>query len=184
MTKKKFLALAEISKRLENDIILVGGGAVEFYTEGWYVTGDLDVITTNRKKLASVLLDLGYERISERHYLKGGIFIDIVGSYFDRRSDEIAIKGTDLTVTVISLEDIIIDRLCACVHWVSQKDCEQAGYLLSVFYKRLDMDYLIQRATRDDVLDKLEELLSEISAVKARPKKRSSITPPKKTRKR
>lgn len=184
MTKQKYLALAEISERMDEDLILVGGGAVEFYSDGWYVSGDLDIITTNRRKLASVLLELGYERLSERHYLNGGIFIDIVGSYFDRRSDEIAIKGTGLSLRVISLEDIILDRLCACVHWVSNTDCEQAGYLLSAFQNKLDMNYLMKRATEDEVLDKLEELLNEINAIKARTKKKPLIKPSKKTKNR
>ena len=172
MTKGKFIVLGEISKRMKSDLILVGGGAVEFYTNGWYVTGDLDIITANRKKLISTLLEMGYERVSERGYVKGEVFIDIVGSYFDRRSDDITIKGTDLKVRVISIEDIIIDRLCACIHWASQKDCEQAGYLLAGYVKRLDMEYLMQRATEEQVLDKLEEILKELPEGKVRPRKR------------
>lgn len=184
MTKNKFKVLGEISKRMGNDIILVGGGAVEFYTNGWYVTGDLDVITTNRKMLIALLLEMGYERVSERGYIKDEIFIDIVGSYFDRHSDEIGIKGTDLTVRVISIEDIIIDRLCACVHWVSQKDCEQAGYLLAGYANKLDMEYLMQRANGEQVLDKLEELLKEISEDRPPPKKRRPVKRSKMPKKR
>jgi len=184
VTKNKFKALGEISKRMENDIILVGGGAVEFYTNGWYVTGDLDVITTDRKKLVSLLLEMGYERVSERGFIKDEIFIDVVGSYFDRHSDEIGIKGTDLTVRVISIEDIIIDRLCACVHWVSQKDCEQAGYLLAGYQAKLDMEFLMKRAVEEQVLDKLEELLKEISEDRSRPKRRRAVKHTKRPKKR
>jgi hypothetical protein len=161
--KNKFTVLGEISQRMGNDVILVGGGAVELYTKGWYTTGDLDVITTNRKRLITLLMEMGYERVSERHFLKDEIFIDIVGSYFDRHSDEVAIKGTDLKVRVISIEDIIIDRLCACIHWASAKDCEQADYLLSSYFKQIDMDYLMKRADAEQVLEKLEEIVQEVS---------------------
>ncbi len=172
MIRNKFTVLGEISKSMRMDVILVGGGAVELYTNGWYTTGDLDVITTNRKKLITLLLKMGYERVSERHYLKDEIFIDIVGSYFDRHSDEVAIKGTDLKVRVISIEDIIIDRLCACVHWASPTDCEQASYLLSSYFKQLDMDYLMKRADAEQVLDRLEAFVQEISQNKAKPTRR------------
>ena len=184
VTKNKFAVLAEISHRMGMDIILVGGGAVEFYTNGWYVTGDLDVIASDRKKLTTVLSKMGFERLSERHYLKDEIFIDIVGSYFDRRSDEVNIKGTDLKIKVICVEDIIIDRLCACVHWTSDDDCEQAGYLLAVSIKFLDMKYLMQRAAAEQVLDKLEEILKEISQIKAKPKKRRSVKQTKRSSRR
>ena len=162
MSKNKFLVLGEITKRMGNDVILVGGGAVEFYTNGWYVTGDLDIITTNRKALDSVLQEMGFEKVSLRHYTKDDILIDVVGLTFDRRSDEIRIKDTDLIIKVISIEDIIIDRLCACVHWDSLKDCEQADYLLAGLLDKVDKGYLMRRALEEDVVDRLEDMIDDI----------------------
>jgi hypothetical protein len=158
----KFTVLGEISKSMGQDLVLVGGGAVEFYTNGWYVTGDLDVITLNRKKLDSVLLEMGFEKFSVRGYLRDEIFIDVVGFEFDRRADDIGIKGTDLVIRMISIEDIIVDRLCACVHWDSPGDCEQAEYLLAGYLDKLDRGYLFQRAADEEVIERLERMLETI----------------------
>ena len=106
---------------------------------------------------------MGFEELSLRHYQKEDVFIDIVGKEFDRRYDEIKIKDTDLTLKVISIEDIIIDRLCACLHWDSHDDCEQAKYLIAGYRDTLDRKYLFQRATDEEVIDRLEQMMEEKS---------------------
>jgi len=42
--------------------LLVGGGAVQFYTGGAVVSGDLDVVTDAQQVFEEVLVDLGFRR--------------------------------------------------------------------------------------------------------------------------
>src|SRR5687767_7721416 len=42
--------------------IVVGGGAVEFYTGGEYATGDLDLIAPEGRELAVIMTALGFEK--------------------------------------------------------------------------------------------------------------------------
>ncbi len=56
---------------------------------------------------------------------------------------------------MISVEDLIIDRLCGCKFWKSEYDCEHAGMLFASYKTKLDMEYLKERARAEDVSDLL-----------------------------
>jgi len=59
---------------------------------------------------------------------------------------------------VICVEDLIIDRLCACKFWDSVYDCGQAKMLARAYKKKLDKNYLQDRAKEEEVTDLLELL--------------------------
>jgi hypothetical protein len=48
--------------------VLVGGGAVEFYTGGGYATKDVDVVLPSSPVLAAVMIDLGFTRAGRHWY--------------------------------------------------------------------------------------------------------------------
>lgn len=68
----------------------------------------------------------------------------------------------NLHVYVIGIEDIILDRLRACVHWKSSSDCEWAKRLYLMHAERLDMDYLINTSRKDNTFNKLNDWLNEM----------------------
>ncbi len=51
---------------------------------------------------------------------------------------------------LLSLKDLIIDRLNACVHWKSDKDCKQAEFMFRYYYSRMDLNYLYLRAKKEE----------------------------------
>jgi hypothetical protein len=161
MASDKFAVLIELSKRLDPKPVLVGGGAVELYTAGAFVTGDIDLIG-DIKRVADALEEMGFVR-EGRHFVKGKIFIEVVAPTTGARTDEIKIQEKDIEgmVRVISIEDLIIDRLCACKWWRSQTDCEQARYLIGVYLDRCDRRYLAERARKEEVDDMLKEITGE-----------------------
>jgi hypothetical protein len=63
-----------------------------------------------------------------------------------------------LSIKVIGIEDLIVDRLNACVHWKYETDCEWASYLIKKFENEIDWDYLKQEAGKEQVDAKLTEL--------------------------
>jgi hypothetical protein len=66
-----------------------------------------------------------------------------------------------LSVTIIGVEDLIVDRLNACVHWKYETDCEWASYLIRKFENEIDSDYLKERSIKEQVDAKLTELRSK-----------------------
>ena len=52
---------------------------------------------------------------------------------------------------VLGLEDVIVDRLAACVHWSSENDCRWADVLVGAHKAELDLDYLTAQAHEAEV---------------------------------
>jgi len=67
-------------------------------------------------------------------------------------------------IFVIGIEDIILDRLRACVHWQSSSDCEWGLRMLKVHLESLDIEYMEKMASADHEtsLKKLKEWLNEV----------------------
>jgi hypothetical protein len=62
-------------------------------------------------------------------------------------------------VYVIGIEDIILDRLRACVHWTSSSDCEWGARLLLTHRTKLDLEYMTAKALEDLTIVKFREWL-------------------------
>lgn len=167
--KKLLLFMAWLNKKLKEAgiktaPILVGGSAVEVYTFGHYVSGDIDLVAQNKDEVRNVLLSTGLFKEVGRLLISEelGVFIDIpddvlAGSYEKIRT--IKIPELDTEIKVIGIEDLIVDRLNACVFWKSEGDCEIARYLFEKYKDEIDLDYLIERAKKERLpLEKIDFL--------------------------
>ena len=147
----KFGILADISEKLPQNKkpILVGGSAVEFYTRGTCKSIDIDLLA-DRDSLEKVLEKMGFSKIGRHWFYTKDIGIEIVGDSTEgRRVNEIMHEGK--LIRILSIEDLIVDRLNACKHWKSQYDCEQAQILAEVYSNKLDMEYLKKRMKEEDL---------------------------------
>lgn len=151
--RKKFDFLAEISSRFPDDKkpILVGGSAVELYTRGQSRSQDVDLVA-DRNVLVPMLREMGFKE-SGRHFYKYPNYIEIPSNTLHGKS--IFLRYKKWKIKVICVEDLIIDRLCACKFWKSTYDCEQAKMLLRAYTKKIDWSYLRVRADQEDVLNLL-----------------------------
>ncbi|WP_243678487.1 nucleotidyltransferase family protein [Vulcanisaeta distributa] len=164
--------LARVNNRLESEgvgrVIIVGGFAAELYSGGIYRTGgDIDVIIDSRdseRAMGILYEELG--RINARRegrvwvsdYFGGVLALDVVGgvTYVGRVK---MLRVGDGHVYVESPEDNVVTSLNACVYWSSDADCERAAAVLATQWGgNVDWNYLIDRARREGVLDKLNEI--------------------------
>ena len=147
MVEEKFEFLAELSSLFPDNKkpILVGGSAVELYTRGMAKSIDLDLIA-DRTVIAPLLLKQGFKQ-EGRHFYKGRIDIEIPSDIFKERS--VIVKYRGKKIRIVSVEDLIIDRLCACKFWDSVYDCEQAQMLIRAYKDKLDKQYLNERARQE-----------------------------------
>ena len=154
--KNKFDFLGELNKRFPDNEkpILVGGAAVELYSRGIAKSVDLDLIA-DRTKIIPVLREMGFHQAG-RHFYKGRIFVEIPGQVFEGRTQIILYKGQKIRIS--SVEDLIVDRSCACKYWKSQYDCEQAQMLFRAYKPHLDMQYLSERAIKEKVEDLIKDM--------------------------
>lgn len=162
--QRRLFVMAILTLALEKDgirPIVVGGHAVEFYTLGGYATGDVDIIVPETGPVNSLLTAWGFSREGRHWYSEMlNIAIEVPASILAgdiSRLTEVEIDG--LTVYLIGIEDIILDRLNAFVHWKSERDGEWAEEMLALHRDRIDRDYLLARAREDDTLEALRTML-------------------------
>ena len=142
--------------------VVVGGHAVEFWTAGGYTTVDIDLVSAS-EPFAQILAGWGFSR-QGRHFYDNtlGIVVESPGAQLppDAREHVVAVHTRGLTVLVLGIEDLIIDRLNACVHWSHEESCDVARALL-LGGAEIDWAHLRRRAAEDDVSDALEAARGE-----------------------
>ena len=126
--------VAEHLARHGIDVVLVGGLAVEIYTDNLYLTKDIDMVNTNYqspKKLNSALAELGFHK-------EGRIYVnDTTDITLEFPPGPLAVGNTlipidqitrvgDGQIPILSIEDVIRDRLAAYIHWGDRQSLVQA----------------------------------------------------------
>jgi len=143
--------------------ILVGGAAVEFYTFGGYATKDMDLVTDSVPALERSMIELGFTK-DGRYWIREDIdaLIEVPDNALAGDADRVTEYSCAAgTVSIISPEDLIIDRLNAAVHWKSQDDLRWATRVLVSQREAIDFDYLRARAEAEGTVEALETAMSQ-----------------------
>lgn len=152
------LLTQEAEKRKVQPIV-VGDSAVDFYTEGIYPSYDIDLVG-NRKIIGEILENEFNFKPGGRHWINEqiGLSVEIPDSRLAGDKDKVTvIRIEGLKVYVIGIEDLIIDRINAFVHWKSLTDCDQARFMIGYYRNRLDFGYLEKRAKHEGILKALRK---------------------------
>ena len=116
------------------EVVLVGGLAVEIYTDNLYLTADIDLVNTNYQspqRLNSAMAELGFSR-QGRVYVHPTTTIVVefpaaplaVGDEFITAVSHIQVAGKSLSILTVA--DVIKDRLSAYLHWHDRQSLIQA----------------------------------------------------------
>lgn len=136
--------------------ILVGGAAVELYSGSTIATGDFDVVTAREDVLERALLEHGFERPSGPGMLRRGwihpglrLGFEVVGTALldgnaDRDRVQLIDAGTGDRFAVISVEDLIADRMGQYHSGTATEMLEQAKTLFKL-YQDADFTYMERR---------------------------------------
>lgn len=116
------------------DVILVGGLAVELYSENIYLTKDIDMVDisyTKPDKLRKAMAEIGFEKTG-RIFVNPSTDITVefpsppisVGDELVTETTTMATPAGNLPVLVA--RDVIKDRLAAYIHWHDKPSLVQA----------------------------------------------------------
>jgi hypothetical protein len=146
-----------------NGIVVVGGSAIEIYTEGDYVSEDLDLIVSSRGRILEVLKNWGFEnegKIWSNASWK--IFVDAMeGDLSGSRRLTRVISTSVGPLCISGVEDLIIRRIRESVAWQGREEAfAQAVLLLRHNSSDLDWDYIRFFARREGWERQLGELRS------------------------
>ena len=171
--KRRILLVGYICSSLAAEdarAILVGGNAVEFYTFNNYTTHDIDLVTASREKVGEILESIGFRKAQgSRHWYHEDLDMslevpdDTLAGDLERIT---AVQIEEFEAEIIGMEDLLIDRLNAYVHWGSLSDFEQAAMIFSLHRDQLDVGYLEAEAGKQGLLDALESLKEFSDSVK------------------
>lgn len=137
--------------------VVVGDNALEFYTLGAYATVDVELVGARRTEIGNLLESWGFERAGRHwHHAELDVLIEIPDDVLAGSEDKvIQVEIEDLTVYIIGVEDLIIDRLSAYIHWHSTDDGNWARELMVLYRQDIDWAYLKTRAQSEEVLKAL-----------------------------
>lgn len=172
---RKNLLVAEVVSELLRGIgtepVVVGGSAVEFYTDGAYVSGDIDIcfdgarLPTPRER-ETVLVAAG-ESVSIRSWNIAGVIVDLLGRLETSARGPLQRMGE---LRLIQIEDLIAERILVAT--VPQFDADRwrvAKILLAAGWKNLvalDRAELRRIAESPDyrVAEELRRMIAEIES--------------------
>jgi hypothetical protein len=103
------------------ELVVVGGSAIEFYTEGAYVSGDLDLCLVSPTRLdlrtrQELMGQLG-ARGGPRSWQAAGVYVDILGEVETfARTPFTEMAGPYGRVRLISAEELLIERVLISVY--------------------------------------------------------------------
>ena len=132
--------------------ILVGGGAVEFYTTGGYATQDVDLVVFDPQPVEAVLAASGFIKVDRYwHAADCDLLVELPGKTLTHAPgayERVVAVTTSLGVAhVIGLEDILISRLYAGISENRRNDLKWAREMALLHCARLDWQALEQLAS-------------------------------------
>lgn len=155
--RKRIKALSYICQLLRKSgirPILVGGHAVELYTAGHYSTVDIDLVLSGYEDAGEILVRLGFVKESRHWYYKPlNILIEIPDNVLAGSLEKVnqIMVEEGFSIDVIGIEDLILDRVRAYVHWNSPRDREWALIMMGSLWDKIDFRYLKETAKAEEV---------------------------------
>jgi len=149
--------------------VLIGGCALAYYSREVYFTSDIDLACGDREALDEVLQEMGF-RADGRYWIHDGLNLLVeapAGALVDELAPREVVEMADgLECCIIGIEDLLIDRMNACVHWKSTQECELVELLVSMWHREIEWEYLLARSAgpEKDTLDRFIELRSKYAS--------------------
>lgn len=147
------------------EVVLVGGLAVEIYSENLYLTKDIDMVNTNYKKPEDVHLamaELGFYK-DGRVYVNKTTDITIefppgplsVGDELIKHTEVVEVGNS--SIPILGIKDVVKDRLAAYFHWRDNQSLIQAMALLIKHKIELnEFEEFCSREFNQDVFARIE----------------------------
>jgi hypothetical protein len=114
------------------ELVVVGGSAIEFYTEGAYVSGDLDMCLISPGRLdirrRQELMGQLNARGGPRNWQVAGQYVDILGEIeILARTPFDELQGAYGLVRLVSPEDLLVERVLISVYPQPDQTADQCA---------------------------------------------------------
>lgn len=166
--------VAAVFRERQVELVVVGGSAIEFYTEGGYVSGDLDLclaapVLLSARERQELMGRLG-ARGGPRNWEVGGVFVDLLGAVETLAEKPFReLRAPYGPVRLLCPEELLVERVLVSVYPERYEPAVQCARKLAAVALRgqVEMDWAAVRrlAARPeyDILPELEQLLSDVA---------------------
>jgi hypothetical protein len=145
------LLLSSLFREVGWEIVVVGGSAIEFYTNGSYMSGDVDVCFYRRGRpplrvVADVMARVKAESNGGRSFIVAGLFVDILGEAETEARTKFRMVSTgdgSQSVLFAKPEDLLAERVLGSVYpSENEKERECAKKLIAAcIFGKVEMDW-------------------------------------------
>jgi len=151
------------------DVVLSGGACVAFYSEGKYVSLDLDFVNasmTNFVKIRAAMKEIGFQE-RNRYFIHPDtdLFVEFPSGPLavgDERVRNIVEIGTPAgTFRIISPTDCVKDRLAAYYHWNDLPCLEQATMVAKE--NEVDLDEIKAWSENEGRVEQFQHFLEQLA---------------------
>ena len=160
--------ICSLAKEFANELVIVGGSAVEFYTAASYMTKYIDFIAKDDFQIAKIMTSLGFSIGEGYTWFHSDISVvvefpkpPLLGDI----SRVTEVKTEYGVAEIIGVEDIILDRLKGREFW--QDNNEIPEMMIYSHYESIDFVYLRKQAEYELVSDVLEKAIADVEYYKA-----------------
>ena len=151
------------------EVVLSGGACVTIWSEGLYVSADLDLIgdgTMPRSRLRKALAEIGFaEKGRQFVHPEAKFFLDCppgpVALGREPPKEVRTMQFATGTLRLLSPTDCVKDRLLAWYHWHDRQSLEQAALVAE--RNPVDLDELAAWSQREGKLEAFEEVKERLS---------------------
>lgn len=141
-------------------LTVVGGSAIEIYTNGAYISGDIDLVVAVPSKVRDVLRSWGFKDEGKLWtQSKLGLYVDLVGRWNSGSERLTRVVQTKYgSVRLGAVEDLIVKRLLETRYWGEKSALAQAILLTRQFGPDLDWKYIAFHSRKDGLDDLVTEM--------------------------
>jgi hypothetical protein len=149
------------------ELVVVGGSAIEFYTEGAYVSGDLDLCVASAPTALTVRLRqevMGQLRATggPRSWQVGGLYVDVLGGFENlARTPSRRLDGPCGQVWISPVEELIVERVLVSRYpgdYPPARDCA-SKLLAAALLKEVETDWAeVQRLAQSDAYNNWDDV--------------------------
>ena len=138
------ITVATILKAKNIDVILTGGAVVSIYSEGKYVSKDVDFLSvTDHQTIKQTLHSAGFSNTGKDFYHQDTQFtVEFPGTDLvigdEPMKAEGEIKEGQFVLKLLSPTQCVMDRLAAFYHWKDRQSLEQAVMVAEVHPIKLE----------------------------------------------
>jgi hypothetical protein len=136
-------------------LMVVGGSAIEIYTDGGYVSGDIDLLVADRGKVEPLLKAWGFKHEGKLWtHDRLGLFVDLLGSENSGSNRLTRVVQTKYgKVRLGAIEDLLLKRLREVRYWSIREALAQAALLARLYTDEIDWTYVNFYAKQDGLED-------------------------------